>query len=77
MTKLIAVFGETTVLDTTAFFKTIKRQRAVITTTGRISWKSSPTVQNTPVDELLEHNWSAVKRCYDLVSCTAHILNAA
>ena len=77
MTKLVAAFGGTTVLDTTAFIKTIKRQRAVATATGRICWKRSPTAQNTPVDELLAHNWSAVRRSYDPVFCTTHAMRAA
>ena len=75
--RLVSAFGETTVLDTTSFMKAVHRQRAVETTTGRIKWETSLTVPNTPVDELLAHNWSVVRRSYDSVFGTAPVMNAA
>ena len=75
--RLVGAFGETTVLDTTSFIKAVHRQRAVETTTGRIKWETSLTVPNTPVDELLAHNWSVVRRSYDSVFGTAPVMNAA
>ena len=74
---LVSAFAETTVLDTTSFIKTVHRQRAVETTLGKIDWETSPTVPNTPVDDLLEHNWSIVRRSYDSVFGIAPIMNSA
>ena len=74
---LISAFAHTTVLDTTSFIKAVHRQRAVETAPGKIDWETSPTAPNTPVDDLLEHNWSLVRRGYDTVFDKALIMNAA
>lgn len=63
--KLAAAFAQSTVLDTNSFVKAIKRQRAIETESGRITWETSPTPPNAPVDELLTHNWSVVRRSFD------------
>lgn len=63
--ELAEAFAEMTVLDTTAFFKTIHRQRAVMTETGSIAWEPAPTARTAPVDDLLAHNWSLVRRSYE------------
>lgn len=72
---LVSAFAQTTVLDTTSFIKTVHRQRAVETTAGKIAWETSLTDPNTPVDDLLEHNWSLVRRSYDWVFGIATISN--
>ena len=64
---LASAFAQTTVLDTTSFIKTVRRQRAVETESGRIEWKACPTVPNAPIDELLAHNWSVVSRSFHVV----------
>ena len=75
--ELVSAFAQTTVLDTTSFIKTVHRQRAIQTESGRIEWESSPTVPNAPVDELLTHNWSVVSRSFDVVFGKATVLLAA
>ena len=75
--RLVSAFAQTTVLDTTSFIKTVRRQRAVETESGTIEWVSSPTVRNAPVDELLTHNWSVVSQSFDAVFGKATALHAA
>ena len=73
---LVSAFDRTTVLDTTSFMKTIRRQRAIETASGRIDWESSPTVQNAPLDKLLTHNWSVVSRSFGAVWKNATVRQA-
>lgn len=75
--QLVAAFAQTTVLDTQSFIKAIKRQRAVITESGKIKWEASPTPRNTPVDELLLHNWSVVNQNFAPVFKKPSIPHAA
>lgn len=75
--RLVSAFGEATVLDTTSFIKAVHRQRAVETASGRIDWETSLTAPNAPVDELLAHNWTLVRRSYGPVFGTAPVMNAA
>lgn len=75
--RLVSAFGATTVLDTTSFIKAVHRQRAVETANGRIDWETSVTAGNAPVDELLAHNWSLVKRSYYPMLGAAPVMNAA
>lgn len=72
---LDSAFAQTTLLDTQSFFKAVHRQRAV-ETDGRLRWEPFPTDPDAPVDELLEHNWSHVKRSYDPVFDTASNVNS-
>lgn len=58
---LAEVFDGVTFLDTNAFMKTLKRQRACLHLDGSLGWKSVPTARDAPVDELLEHNWRVVR----------------
>ena len=74
---LVSAFAQTTVLDTTSFIKAVHRQRAVKNALGKITWRASPTAPNTPVDNLLEHNWSLVRQSYDSVFSIAPTMNAA
>lgn len=76
--QLVAVFAKTTVLNTSAFVKTIHRQRAVPSSaTGKAGWTKSPTALNAPLDELLAHNWSAVRRSYDPIFGEFPVTHAA
>ena len=59
---LASAFSQMTVLDTTAFIKTVHRQRAFETEAGRIEWESSRTRPKAPVDDLFAHNWSVVSQ---------------
>ena len=65
--RLVAVFDEMTVLETTSFIKTIKRQRAMKAVDGRLRWRPCPTEPGAPVDQLLEHNWALVSEAYESV----------
>ena len=73
---LVSAFCQTTVIDTTSFMRTVYRQQAIETPSGRINWESSPTVANAPVDELLTHNWSVVSQSFDEVFGMATALQA-
>ena len=75
--RLIRAFEATTVLDTTSFIKSVKRQRAIETSNGKIDWETSIMAQNAPVDELLAHNWSLVKRSYTPMLSARPVVNAA
>ncbi len=57
---LVAAFAGITVLDTSTFMKSMKRQRASLTPTGSVTWWPSPTATDAPLDRLLADNWSAV-----------------
>lgn len=47
---------EVVFLDTNAFMKTSKRQRAVLNSKGGVQWRQSTTLYGEPLDELLEEN---------------------
>ena len=57
MPELMNAFSDITLLETSVFVKTIKRQRAALTAGGRVHWKTSPTDANEPLDTLLAENW--------------------
>ena len=60
--RLAQVFDGVTFLDTNAFMKTVKRQRACACPVGEsVRWESGPTAPDEPVDALLEHNWDVVR----------------
>ena len=48
------------VIDTTAFVKTMNRQRALVSDTAAINWRLEPTALGAPLDDLFEHNLKAV-----------------
>ena len=77
LSNLVSGFAQTTVLDTTSFIKTVHRQRAIETAHGKLDWKPSPTAKNAPLDDLLEHNWSLVKKGYEPVLGMDPIVSAA
>jgi hypothetical protein len=62
---LVKAFSGITVLETSAFLKTVKRQRATLTATGTVTWRPSPTNENEPLDALLTENWQVVVASYD------------
>lgn len=55
-------FNQVALLDTSAFLKTAKRQRAFVVE-SKLKWEPSPTGRNDPLDDLLEHNASSVQQC--------------
>jgi hypothetical protein len=58
--ELARTFHTIVVLDTSAFVKTIKRQRAVIVEGDQINWQSAPTRIGAPLDALIAHNVEVV-----------------
>ena len=58
---LARAFADITVLDTSTFIKTMKRQRAVQSSNSKISWASCPTEPGAPVDELFDENCRTVE----------------
>jgi hypothetical protein len=57
--RLARSFAQVTVLDTTSFFKTMMRQRALLN--GHLDWLPAPTDAGAPVDELLAENLSVIQ----------------
>lgn len=53
---LTRVFDTVTVLDTTAYMKTMNRQRADVRANGDLDWYGTRTRLGQPLDELFEHN---------------------
>jgi hypothetical protein len=53
-----------TLLDTTAFVKTMKRKRAVLRRKSGIRWMAAPTQKDQPLDDLLAENWLTVAASY-------------
>lgn len=61
---LAAAFFDITLLDTSVFMKTKSRQRAVLSSPGKLVWRSSPTKKTESVDKLLMENWQVVAAAY-------------
>ena len=59
--SLRACFARLAVIDTTAFVKTMNRQRALLTDARAINWCSEPTAVGAPLDDLFDHNLKAVR----------------
>ena len=53
---LSSAFARLTLVDTSIFMKTIKRQRAYARTEGKLGWESHPTRPGTSLDSLFETN---------------------
>ncbi len=64
MSRLAAAFSRLTVLDTSAFFKTVNRQQAELTATGAVMWRPHPTDSAGALDALLAKNWEIVAASY-------------
>lgn len=54
---LSGAFSGLTVLDTSIFIKTMKRQRAYPKGHAGLGWTSAPTDRGAPLDDLLAHNF--------------------
>ena len=69
---LARAFANITVLDTSIFMKTMKRQRAYRGSNSEIDWASCPTEPGTSVDELFNKNCQIVEaRLGDLITAAA------
>lgn len=53
---LAKAFAGVTFLDTSVFMKTVKRQRAYPKSNVQLGWRSAPTAQGAPVDNLFMEN---------------------
>ena len=51
-----SVFDRTTLIDSTPFVKTVKRQRMVGTLVGKRAWQRTRTANGQPLDDLFTHN---------------------
>jgi hypothetical protein len=49
-------FAQVTFIDTSAFMRTMKRRRVVLTEGGRLLWRAAPTEVGAPLDDLLNEN---------------------
>lgn len=58
-------FSSVTLVETEAFFRTIRRRRAYLTESGRLKWARFPTPQGAPIDDLLAHNVALVRASYE------------
>lgn len=63
--KLRSAFGGVSTVDTTTFFKTVNRQRALMKGKCKVEWDPAPTAPSRPLDDLLEHNWQIQKSAWD------------
>jgi hypothetical protein len=61
LSTLAAAFAGTTVLDTSIFMKTMKRQRAYAKTNAALGWMRSPTERGAPIDGLFADNCQFVE----------------
>jgi hypothetical protein len=58
---LTSAFTSVSVLDAGPYMKTKQRQKAQILFGGDVDWKSSPTPEGQPLDDLLRHNIELVR----------------
>jgi hypothetical protein len=58
--QLALAFGGITLLDTSSFIKSVKRQRASLNGNSALKWLPAPTIAGEPIDDLLIHNIQAV-----------------
>ena len=62
--RLAPHFRQVTLIDTSAFIKAHKRQRAVLGA-GKLDWEAAPTAQDEALDDLLAHNIRVVAASVD------------
>ncbi len=62
--RLRIAFNGMTILDSTVFMKTIRRQAATLEASGPPVWKSRTTAAGESLDVLLNQNWQAVEKGY-------------
>jgi hypothetical protein len=60
----VRAFSGITLLETSAFIKTMHRQRAALTDAGMVSWRQSATKPAETLDALLTENWQVVAASY-------------
>jgi hypothetical protein len=53
---LAEAYASVVVVETSAFMKAMKRQRAVVSGNDGLRWERVPTAANAPLDDLMEHN---------------------
>jgi hypothetical protein len=53
---LAPAFANVTFIDTSAFMRTMKRRRVVLTEGGKLLWRAAPTEIGAPLDDLLNEN---------------------
>jgi hypothetical protein len=76
--ELSLAFARTTVFETSAFMKTTKRQRAVISGNAAVKWQPSPTATPAELEDLLTYNVGAMRELVGLLSaCTPGLPAAA
>jgi hypothetical protein len=76
--SLAAAFSGLTILETSAFVKTMKRQQARLNAKGLVEWSPSPTQSTELLDRLFARNWRTVSASYaGLVGLFAPPLEAA
>lgn len=63
--RLRAAFTSLTLIETTTFFKSMKRQGSYLTDTGEVVWKRNPTAPQECLDDLLESNWRNVRASFE------------
>lgn len=54
-------FDQVSIIETSAFMKTINRQFASLAACGSIEWKRSPTQKGEPLDRLMDSNFRAME----------------
>ena len=59
---LARTFAGLTVLDTSTFMKTIKRQRAHLKNNSTLEWKHFPTLRGAPLDGLFAENCRTIEK---------------
>ena len=65
---LIDAYEEVTVIETSAFMKALKRQRAILSGNAGLAWESLPTEAGAPVDDMFEHNVRLTTEAIELLS---------
>jgi hypothetical protein len=69
--QLQNVFAGLAVIDTTAFVKTMNRQRALLTDAQAINWRPEPTAVGAPLDDLFDHNLKVISERFTYRSHSA------
>lgn len=58
---LVSAFDRLSVIETSAFMKTMNRQLASVTARGLIQWKPFPTDKDEPLDRLMDFNFNLME----------------
>jgi hypothetical protein len=58
---LISAFGRVSIIETSAFMKTMNRQLASVTARGLIQWQPFPTRKDEPLDRLMDFNFKLME----------------